>query len=52
MSDTPRTDEKAMFFGYNPEEGEEFVLANFARELERENILLKKELEQLKKQTK
>ena len=43
MSDTPRTDAKTQFFGWNPEEGEEFVTANFARELERENAALRAE---------
>ncbi len=42
MSDTPRTDAKAQFFGFNPDEGEEFVQADFARELERENAALEK----------
>lgn len=41
MSDTPKTDAKAQFFGWNPEEGEEFVQADFARELERENAALR-----------
>ena len=41
MSDTPRTDAKAQFFGFNPDEGEEFVQADFARELERENAALR-----------
>ena len=41
MSDTPKTDAKAQFFGFNPDEGEEFVQADFARELERENDRLK-----------
>ena len=40
MSDTPKTDAKAQFFGFNPEEGEEFVQADFARELEREYAAL------------
>jgi hypothetical protein len=40
-TDTPRTDAKAQFFGFNPDEGEEFVQAHFARELERENAELK-----------
>ena len=40
MSDTPRTDAKAQFFGFNPDEGEEFVQADFARELEREYAAL------------
>jgi hypothetical protein len=40
MSDTPRTDAKSQFFGFNPDEGEEFVPADFARELERENAAL------------
>jgi hypothetical protein len=40
-TDTPRTDAKAQFFGFNPDEGEEFVQAHFARELERENAALK-----------
>ena len=44
MSDTPRTDAKAQFFGFNPDEGEEFVQADFARELERENAALKEQL--------
>ena len=43
MSDTPRTDAKTQFFGWNPEEGEEFVTANFVRELERENAALRAE---------
>jgi len=55
MSDTPRTDAKAQFFGFNPDEGEEFVQADFARELERENAELRERLEILagtnKKQT-
>jgi len=41
VSDTPRTDAKAQFFGFNPDEGEEFVPADFARELERENAALR-----------
>ena len=41
MSDTPKTDAKAQFFGWNPEEGEEFVQIDFARELERENSALR-----------
>ena len=41
MSQTPRTDAKAQFFGFNPDEGEEFVQADFARELERENAALR-----------
>ena len=40
-TDTPRTDAKAQFFGFNPDEGEEFVQADFARELERENAALR-----------
>ena len=40
MSDTPKTDAKAQFFGFNPDEGEEFVQADFARELEREYAAL------------
>ena len=40
-TDTPITDAKAQFFGFNPDEGEEFVQADFARELERENAELK-----------
>ena len=43
MSYTPRTDAKAQFFGFNPDEGEEFVQADFARQLERENAALRKE---------
>ena len=34
--DTPRTDSKAVFFGFNPDDGEEFVTAKFSRDLERE----------------
>ena len=45
MSDTPRTDAKAQFFGWNPDEGEEFVTASFCRELERENAALKAALD-------
>jgi hypothetical protein len=41
MSDTPRTDAKAQFFGFNPDEGEEFVQIDFARELERKNAALR-----------
>jgi hypothetical protein len=41
VSDTPRTDAKAQFFGWNPDEGEEFVTASFCRELERENAALR-----------
>jgi len=44
MSDTPLTDAKAMFFGYNPEEGDEFVQADFARDLERQNTALREAL--------
>ena len=44
MSDTPKTDAKAQFFGFNPDEGEEFVTASFARELERENATLRADL--------
>ena len=47
MSDTPRTDEKAQFFGFNPDEGEEFVTASFCRELERENTALRADKERL-----
>ncbi len=47
MSDTPRTDAKAQFFGFNPDEGEEFVQADFARELERENAALRADKERL-----
>jgi len=36
MSDTPRTDAKAEFFGWNPDEGDYYVRADFSRELERE----------------
>jgi len=46
VSNTPKTDAKAQFFGFNPDEGEEFVQADFARELERENAAL---LEALKR---
>ena len=49
MSDTPRTDAKAQFFGFNPDEGEEFVQADFARELERENAALREELKSSRK---
>jgi len=55
MSDTPRTDAKVQFFGFNPDEGEEFVTASFARELERDlelqlriNAELRTELEDYK----
>ena len=47
MSDTPRTDEKAQFFGFNPDEGEEFVTASFCRELERENAVLRADRDRL-----
>jgi len=47
MSDTPRTDAKAQFFGFNPDEGEEFVQVDFARELERENAALRADKERL-----
>jgi hypothetical protein len=47
MSDTPRTDAKAQFFGFNPDEGEEFVHVDFARELERENATLRADKERL-----
>jgi len=47
VSDTPKTDAKAIFFGWNPEEGEEFVQADFARELERENAVLRADKERL-----
>jgi hypothetical protein len=47
MSDTPRTDAKAVFFGFNPDEGEEFVQIDFARELERENASLRADKERL-----
>ena len=47
MSDTPKTDAKAQFFGFNPDEGEEFVQADFARELERENAALRADKERL-----
>ena len=36
MSDTPRTDAVQMFFGFNPDEGDYYVSAEFARQLERE----------------
>jgi hypothetical protein len=45
VSDTPRTDANAQFFGFNPDEGEEFVQIDFARELERENAALRAALE-------
>ena len=35
-SETPRTDSKAVFFGFNPDDGEEFVTAKFSRTLEQE----------------
>jgi hypothetical protein len=41
VSDTPKTEAKAVFFGWNPDEGEEFVQADFARQLERENAALR-----------
>jgi len=47
VSDTPRTDAKAQFFGWNPDEGEEFVTASFCRELERENAALREDKERL-----
>ena len=47
MSDTPRTDAKAQFFGFNPDEGEEFVQIDFARELERENASLRADKERM-----
>jgi len=47
VSDTPKTDAKAQFFGWNPDEGEEFVQADFARELERENAALRADEERL-----
>jgi hypothetical protein len=50
VSDTPKTDGKAIFFGWNPEEGEEFVQADFARELERENAALKAALDAAQKE--
>ena len=46
-TDTPRTDAKAQFFGWNPDEGEEFVTASFCRELERENAALRADKERL-----
>ena len=49
MSDTPRTDAKAQFFGFNPDEGEEFVQIDFARELERENAALRAALDAARK---
>lgn len=49
MSDTPRTDAKAQFFGFNPDEGEEFVQADFARELERENAALRAAIDAARK---
>ncbi len=52
MSDTPRTDAKAQFFGFNPDEGEEFVQADFARELERENAALRSQIDQFRDATK
>jgi hypothetical protein len=50
VSDTPKTDAKAIFFGWNPEEGEEFVQADFARELERENAALRAALDAARKE--
>ncbi len=47
MSDTPRTDAKAQFFGFNPDEGEEFVQIDFARQLERENASLRADKERM-----
>ena len=47
MSETPKTDSKAQFFGFNPDEGEEFVQADFARELERENAALRADKQRL-----
>jgi hypothetical protein len=47
VSNTPKTDAKAQFFGWNPDEGEEFVQADFARELERENAALRADTERL-----
>jgi hypothetical protein len=50
VSDTPKTDAKAQFFAYNPDEGEEFVQADFARELERENAVLRAALDAARKE--
>ncbi len=50
MNDTPKTDSKAKFLGFNPDEGEEFVQADFARELERENAELLQLVEDLARQ--
>jgi hypothetical protein len=47
VSDTPKTDAKAVFFGFNPDEGEEFVQIDFARELERENASLRAALSRI-----
>jgi hypothetical protein len=44
MSDTPLTDARVVFFGFNPEEGDEFVQADFARDLERQNTALRADL--------
>jgi hypothetical protein len=44
MSDTPLTDARVVFFGYNPDEGDEFVQADFARNLERQNTALREAL--------
>lgn len=41
MNDTPRTEAKTQVFGRNPDESEEFVPSEFARELERENTALR-----------
>jgi len=40
MNDTPLTEARVVFFGYNPDEGDEFVQADFARDLERQNTAL------------
>jgi len=43
MSDTPLTEARVVFFGYNPDEGDEFVQADFARDLERQNTALREQ---------
>jgi hypothetical protein len=44
VTDTPRTEERVQFFGYAPDDGEEFVTAGFARGLERENNALQQKV--------
>jgi hypothetical protein len=50
MSETPETDAAQIFLGFNPDEGDYFVPAEIASELERQRDEAKAEIEKLKEE--